>query len=242
MNEKGLDKTGLAYFWSGLKNKFAALGHTHVAEQVSFEDGQTFQAKYNAGQLTGPQGPKGDAGAPGATGPQGVKGDTGATGPAGSKGDKGDPGPQGPAGASGATFTPSVSSSGDLSWSNNGGLPNPATVNIKGPKGDTGATGPRGATGATGPQGPSGAGFTKLELYGEVRVAADTTVTKSMAISAKLLYVTNGAESYLLLPGTSNAGDVYADDTVSLSADGRTITYTNGSRSYQTSFRYSALA
>ena len=38
----------------------------------------------------------------------------------------------------GATFTPSVSSDGDLSWSNDKGLDNPTTVNIKGQKGDTG--------------------------------------------------------------------------------------------------------
>lgn len=42
-------------------------------------------------------------------------------------------------GESGATFTPSVSTSGDISWTNDKGLANPATVNIKGPKGDTGA-------------------------------------------------------------------------------------------------------
>lgn len=42
-------------------------------------------------------------------------------------------------GESGATFTPSVNTSGDISWTNNKGLANPATVNIKGPKGDTGA-------------------------------------------------------------------------------------------------------
>lgn len=40
-------------------------------------------------------------------------------------------------GAPGATFTPSVDAEGNLSWTNNGGLVNPATVNIKGPKGDT---------------------------------------------------------------------------------------------------------
>lgn len=36
----------------------------------------------------------------------------------------------------GATFTPSVSSDGVLSWTNDKGKPNPASVNIKGPKGD----------------------------------------------------------------------------------------------------------
>ena len=56
----------------------------------------------------------------------------------------------------GATFTPSVSSAGVISWTNDKGLPNPSPVNIKGPKGDTGATGPAGATGPQGPQGPRG--------------------------------------------------------------------------------------
>ena len=36
----------------------------------------------------------------------------------------------------GATFTPSVSSDGVLSWTNDKGKDNPASVNIKGPKGD----------------------------------------------------------------------------------------------------------
>lgn len=35
----------------------------------------------------------------------------------------------------GATFTPSVSSTGDLSWTNDGGRENPATVNVRGPDG-----------------------------------------------------------------------------------------------------------
>ena len=39
----------------------------------------------------------------------------------------------------GATFTPSVSEDGDLSWSNDKGKENPPTVNIKGEKGDPGA-------------------------------------------------------------------------------------------------------
>ena len=43
-------------------------------------------------------------------------------------------------GKDGTTFTPSVSSDGTLSWTNDGGKDNPASVNIKGAKGDTGAT------------------------------------------------------------------------------------------------------
>lgn len=52
-------------------------------------------------------------------------------GPQGPKGDKGDPGEEGPQGDFGATFIPSVSEDGILSWTNNGDLPNPEPVNIK---------------------------------------------------------------------------------------------------------------
>ena len=62
----------------------------------------------------------------------------------------------GGSGENGATFTPSVDDSGNLSWTNDKGLPNPDPVNIKGPKGDTGATGEQGATGPQGPQGETG--------------------------------------------------------------------------------------
>ena len=56
----------------------------------------------------------------------------------------------------GATFTPSIDDNGNLSWTNDKGRENPATKNIKGPKGDTGPRGPKGETGATGPRGPKG--------------------------------------------------------------------------------------
>lgn len=78
---------------------------------------------------------------------RGPKGDTGNTGATGSTG------PQGP---TGPYFTPSVDASGNISWTNNGGLVNPTTVNIKGP---TGAEGP------TGPEGPRGAGINVLGIY-----------------------------------------------------------------------------
>ena len=59
-------------------------------------------------------------------------------------------------GANGATFYPSVSPDGVLSWTNDRGLENPAPVNVKGETGAQGAQGPKGDTGATGPQGPKG--------------------------------------------------------------------------------------
>ena len=48
---------------------------------------------------------------------------------------------KGAKGTNGATFTPYVSSSGELSWTNNADKENPATVNIKGVKGDRGDSG-----------------------------------------------------------------------------------------------------
>ena len=56
----------------------------------------------------------------------------------------------GPRGATGYTYTPKVDTNGNLSWTNNGNLVNPTTVNIKGPKGDKGDTGLTGNKGETG--------------------------------------------------------------------------------------------
>ena len=74
-------------------------------------------------------------------------------------------------GSNGATFTPSVSEDGTLSWSNDKGLDNPEPINLKGPqgekgekgdpglkgeKGDKGDIGPKGEIGPMGPQGLTG--------------------------------------------------------------------------------------
>lgn len=74
-------------------------------------------------------------GSKGSQGEKGDKGDTGATGTDGTNGK------DGADGEDGATFTPSVDANGNLSWTNDKGLSNPPTVNIKGPKGDSGEGG-----------------------------------------------------------------------------------------------------
>lgn len=61
--------------------------------------------------------------------------------------------PQGGAGNNGATFTPSVSPDGVISWTNDKELPNPDPVNIKGPEG---------------PQGPRGEDFHVDKIYSSV--------------------------------------------------------------------------
>jgi hypothetical protein len=60
-------------------------------------------------------------------------------------------------GKDGATFIPSVSAEGIISWMNDQGLPNPPPVNIKGEKGDKGEKGERGLQGIQGVQGERGA-------------------------------------------------------------------------------------
>ena len=72
--------TGVISF-NGRKGTVEPGADDYSASMIKFTDGQTFQQKYDAGQLTGPQGPAGADGAPGAQGPAGQDG---AQGPAGS--------------------------------------------------------------------------------------------------------------------------------------------------------------
>lgn len=95
-------------------------------------------------------GSKGSQGIQGIQGEQGSKGDKGDKGDTGANGTNGTNGKDGADGEDGATFTPSVDSAGNLSWSNNKGLANPPTVNIKGPKGDKGDAGSGGGGSSSG--------------------------------------------------------------------------------------------
>lgn len=56
-------------------------------------------------------------------------------------------------GEDGATFVPSVSEDGTISWENDKGMDNPQPINIRGPQGIQGPVGPQGKTG---PQGEPG--------------------------------------------------------------------------------------
>ena len=53
-------------------------------------------------------------------------------------------GAKGDTGAAGTTFTPHLDGNGNLSWTNDGGVDNPETQNIRGAKGDKGETGAAG--------------------------------------------------------------------------------------------------
>lgn len=128
---------------------------TGNANQITFSDGQTFQAKLDNGILKGdkgdqgPQGPQGiqgeqgPAGKDGLQGPQGEKGADGYTpvkgvdyfdGAKGEKGEKGDPGIQGPKGEQGEQGPQGIQ----------------GEQGLKGDKGDKGDIGPQGVAGADG--------------------------------------------------------------------------------------------
>ena len=96
----------------------------------------------------------------------GDKGDTGAAGAAGT------PGTNGKDGTNGYTFTPAVSSEGVISWSNDGGLSNPAAVNIKGP------------TGAQGPKGDPGTNGTSAKITGATASVDSTSGTPQVTVTS----------------------------------------------------------
>lgn len=125
------------YIFDGITGEFINNGPLQGAKGETGERGPQ-----------GIQGPKGDPGKDGAKGADGLPGKDGADGA---------PGKDGANGRDGVTFTPSMSDDGDLSWTNDGGKENPQTVNLKGPKGDTGAKGEPGAKGDPGEKGADGA-------------------------------------------------------------------------------------
>lgn len=89
----------------------------------------------------------------------------------------------------GVTFTPYVSPEGVISWTNDGGLDNPAPVNIKGDTGPAGPEGPKGQRGEKGNPGNDGADGVSPTFvfvptsdgYSMTVIAADGTQTISIA-------------------------------------------------------------
>ena len=99
------------------------------AKDIEFDDGKNLQEKLNNGELGG----GGGSGAAGKSAYE-IAVDNGFVGTETEW-------LESLKGKQGATFTPYVSSSGELSWTNDGDKKNPATVNIKGSKGDRGDSG-----------------------------------------------------------------------------------------------------
>lgn len=121
-------------------------------------------------------------------GPQGIQGQIG---PQGIQGDRGE---------TGYYFTPLVDDNGDLSWTNNGSLENPATINIKGPQGQQGiqgVQGPQGEQGPIGETGPQGAqgekgadGFSPITTVTQTETGA--TISIQDATGTTTANITNG--------------------------------------------------
>lgn len=138
------------------------------------------------------------------------------------------PGPAGTAGPMGAVFTPTVSSSGIISWTNNGGLTNPDSVNIRGPKGEKGDSiigpvgppGERGPAGESivGPVGPQGERGPAGESFKVAAIIANTSLLPTPTEETRNLAYLVGAEApydLYVITGTtnlywSNAGQISA--------------------------------
>ena len=143
----------------------------------------------NAGRIQGPQGPQG---------------------PVGPKGEQGD------AGVRGITFTPVVDSRGNISWSNDGGLENPQTVNITGPQGDTGAKGD------TGPQGEKGTTFIpSVDTDGNISWSNTDGIANPETVNIKGPKGDKGSDATVPIATTETLGKVKPDGkTTFIDADG----------------------
>ena len=129
----------------------------HSATALAFSDGQTFQEKFDSGQLTGHQGEQGLPGTPGTDGEQGQKGETGDTGATGVAGAPGADGITPHIGSNGNWYLDQVDtgkpSRGQQGVPGVDGAPGeqgiPGTDGAPGEKGETGTTGSPGADGAS---------------------------------------------------------------------------------------------
>ena len=86
-------------------------------------------------------------------------------------------------GKDGATFTPSVSEAGVLSWTNNGGLDNPDPVSIKGERGEQGEQGEQGIPGLKGDPGISPSAKVEQTETGAVISVTDAEGTSTATVS-----------------------------------------------------------
>ena len=137
-----------------------------TAENVKFSDGETFQQKYDSGELTGPAGTPGQPGADGE---------------------------QGPAGADGGYYQPSVDTSGNLTWAaSKEGMPTVAGANIRGPQGERG---PAGADGAPGPAGQDGAQGPAGQDGAQGPAGANATINGVNALTLNATGGLNGSQS-----------------------------------------------
>lgn len=100
-------------------------------------------------------------------------------------------------GEDGATFTPSVSSDGTLSWTNDKGLNNPESVNLKGEKGEKGDTGDSGAKGDKGDTPNLTFGTITMLSPGDTPTASITGTAENPVLSIAIPKAEDGASVYV---------------------------------------------
>lgn len=187
--------------------------------------------------LRGPAGSDGKQGVDGAPGPEGPQGQ------------------QGPAGADGPYFVPSFNSTtGYLSWSNTGGLENPADMYIVGPKGDAFTYADfteeqlAGLVGPQGPEGPAGMVARITDWNSTTKYAKNalvyysrgtyqnkystTEIGKEPTSSAWWQPVALGADPLIILFGATNSDDPSDFHTPYEDGDSYIITSVDGGRTY----------
>ena len=116
-------------------------------------------------------------------------------------------------GEDGATFTPSVDSKGNLSWSNNKGLTNPTTVNIKGEQGIQGIQGEKGEKGSTGSQGKQGKQGIQGEK-GEKGDKGDDGLTTAISVNGNTYSHSNGTITLPNYPTDNSAKITQLESTI----------------------------
>ena len=121
----------------------------------------------------------------------------------------------------GATFTPSVSQGGDLSWSNDKGLTNPESVNIKGPKGD------KGDKGEDGKDGEDGSFSDELAADIAANTKARHTHPNKELLDSLTESMIGTLDVYHELPETANDGEIciYSPANVPTIADSGKLIY-----------------
>ena len=143
-------------------------------------------------------------------------------------------------GEDGATFTPSVDSKGNLSWSNNKGLTNPTTVNIKGGKGDKGE---QGIQGEQGEKGDTGVGVKSITSTYNTADGGTSVITVTLTDGSESTFnVKNGSKGSTGSQGKQgiqgekgepgekgDKGDKGNDGlTTAISVNGNTYSHSNG--------------
>lgn len=114
-------------------------------------------------------------------------------------------------GDDGATFIPSVSADGIISWTNDKELPNPEPVNIKGVKGDKGEQGIQGIQGIQGETGPKGDDYVLTEE--DKKEIAEMIPSGGVSFTTdETLYLENG------VLGVNTATDVEGDNTLPITS------------------------